>query len=465
MSRRSGIVVGLFALAILLVGAAWWFLTGRGAPVIQAAPPTVAAPAAPLFTGTASCSGRACHGSVESGADGDPLPNAGSYTIWVTHDQHARAYEVLLGDEGRAIGERLGIDHPEADVHCLACHTNPAVAAGGVSAALVEERRFGVGCEACHGAAEDWLEPHRSAEWQALNDTERQEKYAHAGMTWLRTPGARARVCAGCHVGDAPGADRPARDVNHDLIAAGHPRLALEYSTYLANMPRHWREKPAAPEAEALAWAVGQVTSAAADMELLASRAVAGPWPEFAAYDCSSCHHDLSEPSWRRSRAGDSPPGAFRPSSWYGALWPLAVAPLPADGTSRPATGPLRAELARPRPDRNAVAAQAREAARQFSAMAAQLDGVTLKREQVVALRRELARHAANAGDADWDDLEQTALALLTVNRALPDRGADRATVELVRLLAYPAGYHTPRQFRTPEFDAELKMSLEKLNP
>jgi hypothetical protein len=132
---------------------------------------------------------------------------------------------------------------------------------------------------------------------------------------------------------------------------------------------------------------------------------------------------------------------------------------------SRPAIGPLRAELARPRPDRAAVAAQAREAAQQLSALAKQLDVVTLKREQVEALRRDLARHGASAGDVDWDELEQTALALLAVNRALPDRSADRATLDLVRLLAYPAGYHTPKRFRTPEFDADLKKLLQQVSP
>jgi hypothetical protein len=469
MTRRTGIALGLLALVVLLVVAVWLW-PGHVTSPVRAAPAPLP-PAAPLFTGTASCSGRACHGSVEPGPGGDPLPNEGSYTLWITHDRHARAYEVLLGDEGRAIGERLGIAHPEASERCLACHTNPAVAADNTPPALAEERRFGVGCEACHGAAQDWLEPHRSKEWKDLqgDDVKLKKKYDGTKMTWLRTPGARASVCAGCHVGDAAGDGRPARDVNHDLIAAGHPRLAFEYSTYLANMPHHWQEK--APVAnEALAWAVGQVTSAAADMTLLASRAgdKGQPWPEFAAYDCSSCHHDLRDSDWRRSRAGNSPPGSFRPSSWYGALWPLAVPQLLADGAPRPATGPLRAELARPRPDRDAVAAQARAAAGQLSDLAKQLDRLDLKPEQVKAkaLRDALARHGANARDADWDELEQTALALLAVNRAVGDPGADEAARKLVQQLAYPVGYHTPKQFRTQkEFDADLKKLFQQISP
>jgi hypothetical protein len=38
-----------------------------------------------------------------------------------------------------------------------------------------------------------------------------------------------------------PGPDgKPWRDVNHDLIAAGHPRLSFELSAFMATMPPHW---------------------------------------------------------------------------------------------------------------------------------------------------------------------------------------------------------------------------------
>ena len=60
-------------------------------------------------------------------------------------------------------------------------------------------------------------------------------------MRALDAPLVQAQVCVGCHVG-APAKDGvPARDLNHDLMAAGHPRLIFELSSYQANMPPHWR--------------------------------------------------------------------------------------------------------------------------------------------------------------------------------------------------------------------------------
>ncbi len=29
-------------------------------------------------------------------------------------------------------------------------------------------------------------------------------------------------------------------EVDHDLIAAGHPALRFEFATYFANLPPHW---------------------------------------------------------------------------------------------------------------------------------------------------------------------------------------------------------------------------------
>src|SRR5207253_2017930 len=98
----------------------------------------------------------------------------------------------------------------------------------------------------------------------------------------------------GCHVGGPSEDGRPPRDVDHDLIAAGHPRLEFEFSGSLANLPAHWSEKGrnAAPDFPARAWAIGQVASAGAALELLGDRARAaeqqsGRWPEFSEYDCA----------------------------------------------------------------------------------------------------------------------------------------------------------------------------------
>ena len=75
-----------------------------------------------------------------------------------------------------------------------------------------------------------------------------------------------------CHVGT------PDANVDHDMIAAGHPPLRFEFSSYLANLPPHWdvakdrqKNSPGGETLfEPLAWVTGQNISSAAAAELLA---------------------------------------------------------------------------------------------------------------------------------------------------------------------------------------------------
>jgi hypothetical protein len=474
MRRSSRIALGLGVLVVCIV-----------VLIFLSRPPAFFPPAIaqgrplddPLRGGTASCSGRGCHGRVEPACDAEPTPSSMSYTTWFRDDKHADAYEALLSPAGQQIAERLGLESAAASERCLACHTKPAAAVATAPPALLEERRFGVGCEACHGAARDWIQPHCGKKWQELNPTARKEEYDSKGMIWLRSPTIAARVCAGCHVGDGPDPEtgRPARDVNHDLIAAGHPRLAFEYSTYLANMPRHWQEKPNTPGSEARAWGVGQVMCAQADLDLLAYRASSGgPWPEFAAYDCASCHHDLHEPSWRRERANrDHPPGAMRPATWYDALLPVAVVAFLPNGPAPPDTSDLRAALARPLPDRAEVARLAGINAAALTGLAAKIEQSGINRSQLVDLRKELAVRGQIVCEADWDELQQVNLALMAVSRAYHDSLCqagenpketdwivDAAIREAARRLAFPVGYRSPKQYRR---DARYNIELEEL--
>ena len=73
----------------------------------------------------------------------------------------------------------------------------------------------------------------------------------------------------------------------------------------------HWDEKErnAAADFPALAWAVGQLATTKAALELLRRRAACGisPWPEFSEFSCFSCHHELADEEWRRKRPADDP--------------------------------------------------------------------------------------------------------------------------------------------------------------
>jgi hypothetical protein len=257
-------------------------------PALAACAPAGAqqAPERDLFLGAGSCAAQACHGG------GDPQRQ--EYKVWANRerDRHSRAFESLSGDLGRRIGQRLGIDPPKAP-ECLACHS-----AGDVRTAATFDRADGVSCELCHGAAGRWLGPHVAPSFKDLSPREK-ETY---GLRDLTTPAKRAAVCVDCHVGGE------GRDVTHAMMAAGHPALAFSLARYLHDMPPHW--KKADPPGDLAAWADGARAVAAARLRQTARMAQRGAeWPEFGAFDCYACHHEIGGGSDARpgGRPGDLP--------------------------------------------------------------------------------------------------------------------------------------------------------------
>ena len=275
-----------------------------GPDAIQPKPP------ARVVLGSNSCNGAGCHGA-KIHEEGDRQRKElwrSSATIWTSQDRHADAYRTLLTGTSREMIRKLGEEVPaHENPRCLACHSDPTLAASRPSPEVVRLRSEGVHCEACHGPAGDWVDDHKT--WPPRAD--RRQEYARVGMTWLNDLTARAAACAGCHVGapaDPKAGISVARDVNHDLIAAGHPRLHFEFATYQRALPPHWREKdrrswkPIPEGFETRAWQAGQMASVQAALALLLDRlppegkeerAPGRPWPEFSEANCFDCHHDL----------------------------------------------------------------------------------------------------------------------------------------------------------------------------
>lgn len=302
---RGILVAGL---AAIVFGAAESF---RPAPGLSGTPdqptiPTADPITSPRVVGMAGCASAACHGgpaSASLGRPADPRRWACSATVWLTGDPHAKAYAALEGERAGRI--MAGLHRPgkaTEESRCLACHTNPALAADVGDDRPGGLRSEGVSCEGCHGSAGGWLHEHTT--WTAAA---RPAGYDRTGMTKLYDLGERAVACAGCHVGAPadPGRGYPVRDMNHDMIAAGHPRLNFDFADYQRGLPPHWSEHdratdtPAGPEFEVRAWLVGRVAHAEAACRLLEDRARRAerdeaPWPEFAEWNCASCHHAIN---------------------------------------------------------------------------------------------------------------------------------------------------------------------------
>ena len=268
-----------------------------------------------------SCSASACHGGDNSA----PAMWKKSYSIWAVKDRHARAYAVLSGQLAEQIEHNWLADGEREprpawrDTRCLGCHADASS-----EHADPQQWSDGVSCQSCHGAANRWLVPHTL---KTFSDDDRQR----LGMRNLKDFTARAESCVACHVGSAakPGEPFP-REVNHDLIAAGHPRLNFELTAFLANMPPHWNRR----EDEATLWAVGQVVAtrtAVANWPNARARPSTGrAWPEFAEYSCYGCHQSLMNatrstgaPRHTEDQQKVEPRGNPRWGSWH---TPLAEA-------------------------------------------------------------------------------------------------------------------------------------------
>jgi hypothetical protein len=384
------------------------------------------------FQGVSSCASAACHGG-----DGRSSAEGCEFRTWANDDKHAAAYRTLFSDRSKLMLrnyrrlESVADARPHQDKECLACHSVSAP----VELVDHEPRRpeaaDGVGCESCHGAAERWLTIHYLDDWKLLG---RRAKADRFGLVSTKNLAVRVGQCAHCHVG------REGQEVNHDLIAAGHPRLRFEFATYQHNMPSHWREKSYGPDFAVRAWAIGQVASARAAIDLLRSRAEramkeTAPWPELAEYNCYGCHHDLGPQSWR-AKADRPRPGLLQWGTWYNPLLgSLAeVSPLLSANDRQPRLEVyqyLQKYLAEhPRAAPKDVAPKAMSALKELDGWLADLQaaadrdslGKSIATADVSRLIDAVLANRASAAelaDLDWDQATQRYLAATALYRGM----------------------------------------------
>ena len=233
----------------------------------------------PLFdglmrTGVPSCSTAGCHGDQVSGAGAGPVVGQNEYFKWRSPEQagaHSRAYEALLTPWGKRIAQNLGIGAAHQAQECLDCHADNIPEAQRAARFQLSD---GVGCEACHGGAQNWLAFHRIGAGHAENIA--------AGLYPTEEPKARGELCLGCHLGS----NDKNQFVSHRIMGAGHPRLRFELDLYTAIQQHHtvdddYRARKRAPSG-AEVWAVGQAMALSRMLELIIDdeKGVDGVFPE-----------------------------------------------------------------------------------------------------------------------------------------------------------------------------------------
>lgn len=277
----------------------------------------------PHYIGRVSCAASGCHGHNAV----TPVSWNNAYQLWDSSDPHRWAFDVLYTERSYNIYAKL--EQPASETvdqatyliflqqKCIGCHATPPVGTPLTRAGMPE--RFtatdaevfsqGVSCESCHGAASDWEGRHFLKDWQTqdADPAGRAKLTADHHFQDLRPLANRAEVCAKCHIGPQKIGASPNEmtyDVNHDLIAAGHPRLNFEFNAYLTNLPKHWDEATISKKQGRSqiafhfeTWRAGQVQKLRQVAALEAKRPL-GRWVEFANHDCRECHHPLGE--WRQ---------------------------------------------------------------------------------------------------------------------------------------------------------------------
>jgi hypothetical protein len=372
-------------------------------PPTPAAQQTAAVPG--QYVGVASCANSGCHGSTQPLNSTRILQN--EYYTWLSSDRHAQAYNVLFSDRSARVARNMRLKGKAyQETVCLDCHTT------NVPARLVSGKvdpEDGVQCEACHGPASGWRAEHTQAGWT-------HEQSVARGMTDLRSIPIRASGCLSCHLGN----DK--KEVDHELIASGHPILAFELDNYTETMPPHWRRSKdtVADTHGARAFAVGQAAAFSQSLDNLARHARGDKWPEFSDMSCINCHHSLETSGWRQERGWPGRAGlpSWSPQHWavmrllVGRANPSARAQLDNDVQL------IASRVSRMNDTAGVVQASA-DAKRIIDGVTPQIAALSWRDEDVRSLMRTIAGDTDFILTSDVHSAEQSALALQSLASAL----------------------------------------------
>lgn len=387
----------------------------------------------PIHLGVGTCAASTCHGSVQPWQNSTVLQN--EYTVWSTHDAHAGAYKALQSDRAVAIAARLGIGPAEKADICLDCHAdNVAESRRGKNFDIAD----GVGCETCHGGAENWLGVH-------VSGVADRKQILAAGMYPTEDPVARGELCVGCHQAN------PDRLVSHRLMAAGHPRLSFELDTYSVNQPFHARidedyRLRKSPRDGANVWAIGQAVGAREQLAALAKsmRSDSHLFPELTFFECRSCHHAFEERRWQAQPGVGLGPGEPQLHD-ANLVMAAAIATSVDDGLAEQIRSGTRGLHLATRRGAGAVAAAAEDLAGTIRELETRLASRALDRDALRGVLAGIASERRVADYADYGAAEQVTMAAASILATLGSEGHEEALDALYEATRSPDGYRVGR--------------------
>ena len=440
------VLTALFAVALVLFGAG---LTGGIAPA-------VAAPSADsgVHVGVASCAGSTCHGRQEATGK---VVRQDELLRWQDDSSaagaHSRSFRVLSSARSQAIAGRLGLASATSAPMCLGCHADPAPNHGA---------RFqlsdGVGCEACHGGAQNWLSSHYAVNASHAGNVSN-------GLVPLENPRVRANNCLDCHFGS----DRSGQYVNHRIMSAGHPRLSFELDLF-STLQQHWNEDGDYTQRKSRAgnvkmWAVGQAVALERALSLYQNPGIAqeGVFPEFTFFDCHTCHRRISDDPGARPTALINPgrpiPVGMPAFNDENMIMLSAAVRASAPGMASRFEADSRAfhaALARDRPSAVRAAGKLRGTANE---LASAFSNASFARAETFAIVDAVTTGATAARFTDYQGSVQAVMATDTLLSALVNAGqvgaGSAASIRGDINVAYQA-VRDPNDYRPLEFRAAL---------
>jgi hypothetical protein len=447
----------LWSLALVFVALAGLAL-GIGFTSSQTAA-VAALPGDTTHLGVATCSGSTCHGLSEPVGK---VVRQDEIMRWQEASSptgaHSRAYAILSEPRSEQIAKRLGLASATTAPMCLGCHSETAPSKG---------PRFqvsdGVGCEACHGGAANWIDVHKLGNHQAS---------VAAGLIPLENPRVRAGVCLDCHFGSADGG----QFVSHTIMAAGHPRVSFELDLF-STLQQHHNEdadyvKRLGKSNGVRVWATGQAMAMERQLALFSNPKLGtdGMFPEFYFLDCHSCHRKIYDSEEFKPTVTTNPsrpiPAGMPPFNDENMIMLNAAARVAAPGLAGRLESESRAfhaAMAKDRPSAVAAATRLRATA---NALSIAFDNSRFDRAQTFAMINMIASDTINPRFTDYEGSVQAVMAIDTLLNALVNSGqvpAGAATGIRAQVNRAYAAVKEPNDYNPGEFRRALGSAVNTI--